>query len=132
MNPSCCMLLGTLQSCYIEIALLESSVDATPSVMLSPAVAMAAEVHCQRPPAWPAFAEILTRRIILYSPSLNENHSLRSTDRYLIYSLISFGHTVVTSSSFVLCCGIYNNRLPGFLNKSGIICIRRNKTWILL
>ena len=30
---------------------LEYSVDATPAVMLSPAVAMAAEVHCKRPPA---------------------------------------------------------------------------------
>ena len=131
-NEPCCMLLGTLKSGYIEFALLESYVDATPSVMLSPAVAMAAEVHCQRPPEWPAFAEILTRRIILYSPSLNESHSLRSTGCYLIYSLISFGHTVVTSSSFVLWCGMYNNRLPGSLNKSGIICIRSNKKSILL
>ena len=36
---------------YLEFAWLESYADATPAVMLSPAVAMAAEVHCQRPPA---------------------------------------------------------------------------------
>ena len=32
---------------YMGFARLESSADATPAVMLSPAVAMAAEVHCQ-------------------------------------------------------------------------------------
>ena len=37
-----------LKTGYIEFAKLESYVDATPAVMLSPAVAMAAEVHCQR------------------------------------------------------------------------------------
>ena len=35
---------------YIEFAWLESSADATPAVMLSPAIVMAAEVHSQRPP----------------------------------------------------------------------------------
>ena len=35
----------------IEFAWLEYYADATTAVMLSPAVAMAAEVHCQRPPA---------------------------------------------------------------------------------
>ena len=39
---------NTLKIGYIEFAWLESSADATPAVMLSPAVAMAAEVHCQR------------------------------------------------------------------------------------
>ena len=38
-----------IKSGYIEFAWLEYSVDATPVVMLRPAVAMAAEVHCQRP-----------------------------------------------------------------------------------
>ena len=40
-----------LKTVYIEFAWLESYADATPAVMLSPAVAMAAEVHCQRSPA---------------------------------------------------------------------------------
>ena len=33
-----------------RIRLVRISVDATPAVMLNPAVAMAADVHCQRPP----------------------------------------------------------------------------------
>ena len=35
----------------LEFAGLEPSAVANPAVMLSPAVAMGAEVHCQRPPA---------------------------------------------------------------------------------
>ena len=40
-----------LKTGYMGFAWLESSVDATPIVILRPAVAMAAEVHCQRLPA---------------------------------------------------------------------------------
>ena len=40
-----------LKSGYMGFAWLESSADATPAVMFSPAVAMAVEVQCQRPPA---------------------------------------------------------------------------------
>ena len=40
-----------LKSGYTGFAWLESSADATPAVMLSPAVAMAVEVQCRRPPA---------------------------------------------------------------------------------
>ena len=90
-----------LKTGYIEFALLESYADATHAVMLSPAVAMEAEVHCQRPPAgaqslanflhnasrWMVIVTataglnitagvasqlILTRRI-LYSPTLINN-----------------------------------------------------------
>ena len=43
--------LKRLKTGYKEFAWLESSADATPAVTLSPAVAMAAEIHCQRPPA---------------------------------------------------------------------------------
>ena len=35
---------------YTEFAWLEFYADATPAGMLSPVVAMAAEVRCQRPP----------------------------------------------------------------------------------
>ena len=37
----------SLKTGYVGFAWLESSVDATHAVLLSPAVAMAAEVHCQ-------------------------------------------------------------------------------------
>ena len=37
----------TLKTGYIEFAWLEFDADATLAVMLSPAVAMAAEAHCQ-------------------------------------------------------------------------------------
>ena len=40
-----------LKSGYMGFAQLESSADATPAVMLSPAVAMAAEFRCEQPPA---------------------------------------------------------------------------------
>ena len=46
-NTSCSC--TCLKSGYIEFARLECSADATPAVMLSPAVAMTAEVHYQRP-----------------------------------------------------------------------------------
>ena len=42
-------MIFVLKTGYIEFAWLEPSADATPAVMSSPAVAMAAEVHCQRP-----------------------------------------------------------------------------------
>ena len=47
----------TLKDGLYTIRLVRISVDATPAVMLSPAVAMAAEVHCQRPPVGPASTE---------------------------------------------------------------------------
>ena len=43
--------INYLKTGYTEFAWLESSADATPAVMLTPAVAIAAEVHCKRPPA---------------------------------------------------------------------------------
>ena len=49
-----------LKTGYIEFARLESSAKATHAVMLSPAVAMPAEVHCQRPPAGAQLLHIST------------------------------------------------------------------------
>ena len=45
-----CQMTVLLKMGYIEFAWLESYADTTPAVMLSPAIAVAAEVHCQRPP----------------------------------------------------------------------------------
>ena len=41
----------SIKSGYMGIAWLQSSADDTPEALLSQYVAMAAEVHCQRPPA---------------------------------------------------------------------------------
>ena len=50
-NPlSSVTLSPTLKTGYIEFARLELSADAIHAIIVSAAVAMAAEVHCQRPP----------------------------------------------------------------------------------
>ena len=43
-----------LKMAYIEFAQLESSANAMHAAIVSPAVAMAADVHCQRPPQEPS------------------------------------------------------------------------------
>ena len=43
-----------LKTAYIEFARLESSANAMHAAIVSPAVAMAADVHCQRPPQEPS------------------------------------------------------------------------------
>ena len=45
---------------YIEFARIESAADAIHSAIVSPAVAMAAEVHCQRPLAGAQWLHICT------------------------------------------------------------------------
>ena len=49
---------------YIEFARLESSADAIHSAIVSPAVAMAAEVNCQRVPAGAQWMHICIMPIV--------------------------------------------------------------------
>ena len=53
-----------LKSGYIEFARLESSADAIHAAIVSPAVAVAAEVHCQRRPAGAQWLHNAYRRVI--------------------------------------------------------------------
>ena len=53
-----------LKTGYIEFARVESSADAIHSAIVSPAVAMAAEVHCQRPSPVAAHLHNVYRRVI--------------------------------------------------------------------
>ena len=58
-----------VQTGYIEFARLESSADAIHSAIVSPAVAMAAEVHCQRQPVGAQYLYIRTMPIVEFQPS---------------------------------------------------------------
>ena len=50
LGPAICVERDELKTGYTEFARLESSADAIHSAIVSPVVAMAAEVHCQRSP----------------------------------------------------------------------------------
>ena len=78
---------------YIEFARLESSVDDMHAAIVSPAVVMVADVHCQRPPAGAQWLHIcamisssncqLSR--ILYSPTLNFSDDNISPTSFMCY-----------------------------------------------
>ena len=53
-----------LKTGYIEFARLESSADTIHSAIVNPVVAMAAEVHCQRPAAGAQWLHNAYRQVI--------------------------------------------------------------------
>ena len=94
---------------YIEFAWLESSADDTPAVMLSPAVAMAAEVHCQRPPAgaqWLVnYLHDASRWLVIAMATAELNitagvASQRILTRRILYSLILSNKIIVSPPAF--------------------------------